>query len=88
MGYLIFPRRSLQDRKCVLLSNLCSLRISSLIFFDSFQRTNANVVFEVEHDKGGHFAATEEPEVLVGDLRKMFGKGGPAFGVVDGKPGY
>ncbi|GAW09162.1 epoxide hydrolase [Lentinula edodes] len=33
-----------------------------------------DVVFEAEHDKGGHFAAHEQPELLVGDLRKMFGK--------------
>jgi len=47
-----------------------------------------NLVFEAEHDSGGHFAAHEKPEELVGDLRKMFGKGGPAFGVVPGKVGY
>lgn len=47
-----------------------------------------NLVFESEQDSGGHFAAHEKPEALVGDLRKMFGKGGPAFGVVQGKNGY
>ncbi|KAG6830680.1 hypothetical protein H0H87_007411 [Tephrocybe sp. NHM501043] len=47
-----------------------------------------NLVFEAEHDEGGHFAAHEKPELLVGDLRKMFGKGGGAFGVVKGKNGY
>jgi len=47
-----------------------------------------NVVFEVEHDSGGHFAAYEQPEILVGDLQKMFGKDGPAFGVVSGRNGY
>lgn len=46
------------------------------------------VVFESTHDKGGHFAAYEEPDLLVGDLRKMFAQGGPAFGVVPGKSGY
>lgn len=46
------------------------------------------VVFESEHDTGGHFAAFEVPEKLVGDLRKMFGKGGPAYGVVLSKTGY
>ncbi|KAI0325056.1 alpha/beta-hydrolase [Cubamyces sp. BRFM 1775] len=46
------------------------------------------VVFESEHDAGGHFAAVEQPEKLAGDLRKMFGKGGPAYGVVSGKDGY
>lgn len=48
----------------------------------------ANLVFESQHEKGGHFAAHEVPELLVGDLRKMFGKGGPAFGVVPGKTGF
>ncbi|KAA1473721.1 alpha/beta-hydrolase [Dentipellis sp. KUC8613] len=47
-----------------------------------------NVVFDAEHPSGGHFAAHEKPEELVGDLRKMFGKGGPAFGIVPGKSGY
>ena len=47
-----------------------------------------NLVFESEHDEGGHFAAHEKPELLVGDLRKMFGKGGPAFAVVPEKTGY
>ncbi|KAG7089120.1 hypothetical protein E1B28_010828 [Marasmius oreades] len=50
--------------------------------------TNLNVVFHEYHDKGGHFAAYEVPELLVGDLRKMFGKSGPAYGVVKGKDGY
>jgi hypothetical protein len=47
-----------------------------------------NLVFESEHESGGHFAATETPEALVGDLRKMFGRGGPVFGIVKGKNGY
>ncbi|KAF4617281.1 hypothetical protein D9613_005860 [Agrocybe pediades] len=46
------------------------------------------LVFESEHDSGGHFAAHEKPNELVGDLRRMFGKGGPAFGVVPGKTGF
>ncbi|KAH9891956.1 alpha/beta-hydrolase [Cubamyces lactineus] len=46
------------------------------------------IVYESEHIAGGHFAAVEQPEKLAGDLRKMFGKGGPAFGVVPGKDGY
>ncbi|KAI0351456.1 alpha/beta-hydrolase [Trametes cingulata] len=50
--------------------------------------TLGKLVFESEHDKGGHFAAFEQPEKLAGDLRKMFGKGGPAHGVVSGKNGY
>lgn len=46
------------------------------------------LVCAYEHTKGGHFAAHEVPEVLADDLRKMFGIGGPAFGVVSGKSGY
>ncbi|KAF8627375.1 hypothetical protein AX17_006190 [Amanita inopinata Kibby_2008] len=47
-----------------------------------------NLVFESEHDHGGHFAAHEQPDLLVGDLRQMFGKGGPAAGAVPGGSGY
>ena len=45
-------------------------------------------MFQAEHSSGGHFAAHERPEELVGDVRKMFGKKGPAYGVVPGKDGY
>ncbi len=51
-------------------------------------RTVGNVVFEAEHDRGGHFAAHEVPHALADDLRRMFGKGGKAYGVVKGKDGY
>ncbi|KAI0671039.1 alpha/beta-hydrolase [Trametes maxima] len=50
--------------------------------------TLGKVVLSSEHDKGGHFAAHEQPEALAGDVRKMFAKGGPAYGVVPGKDGY
>lgn len=46
------------------------------------------LVFEKEHDFGGHFAAFERPEAVVEDLRTMFGKGGGAFGVVKRCTGY
>ena len=58
------------------------------MFWCRFLRTLGNVVFESIHSHGGHFAAHEEPEELVRDIRNMFGKGGPAFGVVPGKNGY
>ncbi|TBU56210.1 alpha/beta-hydrolase [Dichomitus squalens] len=51
-------------------------------------QTLGNLVFESVHSHGGHFAAHEEPEELVRDIRNMFGKGGPAAGVVPGKNGY
>ncbi|KAI0415641.1 microsomal epoxide hydrolase [Xylaria grammica] len=41
-----------------------------------------NVVFERHHEKGGHFAAWEAPEDLVGDVREMFGPKGGAHGSV------
>ncbi|KAF9556760.1 alpha/beta-hydrolase [Agrocybe pediades] len=47
-----------------------------------------NLVFVSEHDKGGHFASHETPQELVDDVRKMFGKQGPCFGVVPGKNGF
>jgi len=47
-----------------------------------------NLVFESEHDRGGHFAAHEKPLDLVSDVQNMFGRGGPAYGVVPGRTGY
>ncbi|KAI9449658.1 alpha/beta-hydrolase [Russula earlei] len=48
----------------------------------------AKIVFESEQGAGGHFAAYEQPDALVGDVRKMFGRSGPAAGVVSGCTGY
>jgi hypothetical protein len=56
--------------------------------FLRYLRAESNVVFESEHDAGGHFAAYENPEALADDLRRMFGKGGPAAGVVAGHDGF
>jgi hypothetical protein len=53
-----------------------------------WNHTLGPIVFEAEHDSGGHFAAYERPDAIVQDLRSMFGKGGGAFGVVPGKDGY
>lgn len=47
-----------------------------------------NIVFERDSDRGGHFFAFEQPELLVKDLRDMFRKGGGAFGCVKGRSGY
>ncbi|KAI0889383.1 epoxide hydrolase 1 [Annulohypoxylon maeteangense] len=41
-----------------------------------WNRRLGDVVFEREHEKGGHFAAWEQPEALVDDLRVMFGPNG------------
>jgi len=36
------------------------------------ERAYPNLIFFNKHDKGGHFAAWEQPELLVGDLRAGF----------------
>lgn len=41
-----------------------------------------DVVFEREHERGGHFAAWEQPEALADDLRVMFAKNGSAIEAV------
>ncbi|KAI4625121.1 uncharacterized protein J4E87_004967 [Alternaria ethzedia] len=51
-------------------------------------KTLGPLVHESVHDKGGHFAAHERPDVIVADLQKMFGKDGPCYGIVPGKSGY
>ncbi|KAL0570897.1 hypothetical protein V5O48_011063 [Marasmius crinis-equi] len=47
-----------------------------------------NPAFHERHKRGGHFPALEKPTELVGDIRKMFSKGFPTYGVVPGKDGY
>ncbi|EKM83184.1 hypothetical protein AGABI1DRAFT_69424 [Agaricus bisporus var. burnettii JB137-S8] len=59
-----------------------------IVIFPRHWYKEPHLVFESQHERGGHFAATECPDLLVGDLRKMFGKGGPAFGVVASRNGY
>jgi hypothetical protein len=58
------------------------------LLFRWIKTANPTLVFESDHEGGGHFAAHERPEELVRDLRRMFGKGGPCYGVVPGKTGY
>jgi epoxide hydrolase len=36
------------------------------------EQTNTNIVHWSEFDRGGHFAAMEEPDLLVGDIREFF----------------
>ncbi|EXJ92432.1 hypothetical protein A1O3_00983 [Capronia epimyces CBS 606.96] len=50
--------------------------------------TMGPVVFQAEHDVGGHFAAWECPRELVSDLRRMFAREGPLYGCVDGQTGF
>ena len=54
----------------------------------TWARTMGPVVFQAFHDKGGHFAAHEQPEALVDDLRRMFGRGGGAEGIVKDRGGF
>lgn len=50
--------------------------------------TYGDVVYESDSEKGGHFAAWERPDIIVNDLRTMFGKGGGAYAIVHGRTGY
>ena len=45
-------------------------------------------VYQSDNGKGGHFAATENPEVIVHDLNAMLSPDGIAFKVVQGRSGY
>jgi pimeloyl-ACP methyl ester carboxylesterase len=36
------------------------------------ERENTNIVHWSEFDRGGHFAAMEEPDLLIGDIREFF----------------
>lgn len=53
-----------------------------------WSKTMGPLVFQRKHEKGGHFAAWENPEAIVSDLRVMFGKSGGAYRVVKGHSGY
>jgi hypothetical protein len=55
-----------------------------VVYPASWVRAIGNIVFERWHKKGGHFAAHEQPEALVRDLREMFGSGGIAAKAVAG----
>lgn len=44
----------------------------------AWTRTIGDVVFEKEHESGGHFAAYEKPQELVKDLRTMFAQSAEA----------
>lgn len=51
-------------------------------------RTLGPVAHESVHKRGGHFAAFERPDAIAEDLRVMFGKKGPCFGLIDGCTGF
>jgi len=58
-------------------------RIGVAVFAHDFQtirplaeRDNTNIVYWSELDTGGHYAALEVPELVVGDLRTFFSDSG------------
>ncbi|RMD40934.1 hypothetical protein DV735_g4184, partial [Chaetothyriales sp. CBS 134920] len=53
-----------------------------------WNKTMGPIVFERVWKVGGHFAAYEQPEELVRDLREMFGKDGGAYGLVKAHDGF
>lgn len=53
-----------------------------------WHHTMGPIVYESEHQSGGHLAAWEQPDAVVKDLRAMLGKGGGAYECVNGKNGY
>ena len=54
----------------------------------TWARTLGPVVYESVYERGGHFAAWENPEAIADDLKKMFGRKGPAYGCVKDCDGY
>jgi len=53
-----------------------------------WNQTLGPVVYEKEHESGGHFASWERPDAIVDDLRTMFGRNGGAYNIVKGKSGF
>ena len=89
VGISFFPKELSQSpRAFVFPFVICWWDQGSTWCVRRFLRAEAKVVFESEHASGGHFAAYEKPEALAGDLRRMFGKGGPTAGVVPGHDGF
>lgn len=60
----------------------------SILLPKLWNSTMGPIVFEKEHSSGGHFAAWEQPDALVQDLRTMFGKGSGVYHCVNGRSGY
>lgn len=88
LGLSSFPADISNGRKlCVPFILVCCHSFINLLH-TSWSKQLGKVVFEKEHDKGGHFAAYEKPDLLAGDLREMFGKKGPCYQVVKNATGY
>lgn len=55
---------------------------------EAWWSTLGPIAYSKSYDKGGHFAGWERPDALAEALNEMFGKGGGAAGVVEGRCGY
>ncbi|KAK4693145.1 hypothetical protein P7C71_g4202, partial [Lecanoromycetidae sp. Uapishka_2] len=53
-----------------------------------WNHTMGPIVFESEYESGGHFAAWERPDAVIGDLRAMFKEGGGAHTCITTRSGY
>lgn len=58
---------------------LCHFPLEITVVPHTWARTLGPTVYESQKAKGGHFAAWEDPDEIVGDLREMFGVGGPCY---------
>ncbi|KAI9436110.1 Alpha/Beta hydrolase protein [Lactarius psammicola] len=83
-----FPKTSVPVGLSFFPKDLVHLPRGCMTGASSLLRAQAKIVFESEHEVGGHFAAYEQPEALVSDLQKMFGRSGPAADIVPGCSGY
>lgn len=54
----------------------------------TWAHTLGPVVQQSVYERGGHFAAWEQPESIAADLKKMFGNGGSCHGIIDDKTGF
>jgi hypothetical protein len=88
VGISFFPKELGQSPRALVFRIRALFVDIQLEMLRRFLRAESKVVFESEHDAGGHFAAYEQPEALVDDLRRMFGKGGPAAGAVPRHDGF
>jgi len=88
VGVSFFPKDPVRAPRAYVLVFLNTRDAQDAGDLCSLLHSKARIAFESEHEAGGHFAAYEQPEALVSDLRKMFGRTGPAAGVVPGHTGY
>jgi hypothetical protein len=88
LGYRVAERPRLQSWLPKVKIGLAFNPKELIIFPRTWTATLGEIVYESHNEDGGHFYAHERPEWLARDLKTMFGRGGGAFGVVDGKNGY